>query len=364
MKKVLAGVAVSAVCLYLVLRGVRWDEVTGHLGQVNLGLLALAMVAMVAAYAGMAWRWGYLLAPLIPTAPPRLPVLFGQMMTGYFFNTFFPARAGDLLRAHLMHQRTGLSRTTILATVVIEKLFDGLALLVLLVIGLPALQIGTGAEQLGAVALVVLGGVLGGLLLFQWQADRAVALTARLVDILPVPPRVGALAVRLVHTFSAGLRVFERPGPLVKSALISLLVWLVVAGMFGTALAAFGITLPGWSALLLMTAVVNLGLLIPAMPGNIGNYEALILTALVLVLPGIDKELAVAFALVFHAGQLLATLIVGGPVFLAQRVSLREMRADADAALAPVAAGTVSQLREHVHHPAREEVAELGIEKL
>ena len=29
-------------------------------------------------------------------------------------------------------------------------------------------------------------------------------------------------------------------------------------------------------AVLLMTAVVNLGLLIPAMPGNVGNYEALI----------------------------------------------------------------------------------------
>jgi uncharacterized protein (TIRG00374 family) len=369
-KKVLASLAVSAVCLYLVLRGVRWDEVVANLGRVNLGLLALSMLAMLVAYACMAWRWRHLLSPLMGDQVPGLPTLFGTMMTGYFFNTFFPARAGDLMRAHLMYRRTGLSRTTILATVVIEKLFDGLALLILLVIGLPALQIGDRAEQLGVVAFLVLVGVLGGLLLFKWQADRAVALTARIVDLLPLPERIGSLAVRLVHTFSAGLRVFDKPGPLLKSAAISLLVWLVAVGMFGAALAAFGtaLELPSFSALLLMTAIVNLGLLIPAMPGNIGNYEALIVAALVLVWPTtgapIDKELAVAFALVFHVGQLLATLVVGGVAYWTQHISLREVQADASEAVAPAPATASAQLRAHVHHAPQEEVAELGIKKL
>ncbi len=360
----------SVVCLYLVLRDVRWDEVVTNLGRANLGLLALSMLAMLAAYACMAWRWRHLLSPLIGDRVPPLPALFGTMMTGYFFNTFFPARAGDLMRAHLMHQRTGLRRTTILATVVIEKLFDGLALLVLLVVGLPALQIGERAEQLGVVATVVLVGVLGGLLVFKWQADRAVALTARVVELLPIPERLGSLAVRLVHTFSAGLQVFERPGPLLKSAAISLLVWLVAVGMFAAALAAFGapLELPSFNSIILMTAVVNLGLLIPAMPGNVGNYEALTLAALVLVWPSggpaLDKELAVAFALVFHIGQLLATLVVGGLAYWSQHISLREMRAAETAAVAPAPPGAAARLREHVHHAPQEEVAELGIEKL
>ncbi len=364
MKKILAGVVVSAICLYLVLRGVNWEEIPTHLGRVNLGLLALSMIGMVGAYAFMAWRWRHLLAPLMAPAP-GVPALFGMTMTGYFFNTFFPARAGDLMRAHLLSRRSGLSRTTILATVVIEKLFDGLALLVLLVAGIPALSIGEGrAEQLGLVAVLVLGLALGGLLIFHWQADRVVALTARLVEVLPVPERIGSLAVRLVHTFSAGLRVFEKPGPLLKSAAISLLVWITAAGMFWAALAAFQIDMPSVSALLLMTAIVNLGLLIPAMPGNVGNYEALILTALVLILPGIDKDMAVAFALVFHAAQLLATLLVGGLAFWSQRVSMREMQADAGEAVAAAPAGSADRLREHVHHTPREEAAELGIEKL
>ncbi|MGI8586855.1 MAG: lysylphosphatidylglycerol synthase transmembrane domain-containing protein [Chloroflexia bacterium] len=366
MKKILAGVAVSALCLYLVLRGVHWESIPAHLAGANLGLLAVSMLCMVGAYACMAWRWSHLLAPLTDGPPPGFPTLFGTMMTGYFFNTFFPARAGDLVRAHLMSRRTGLSRTTILATVVIEKLFDGLALLVLLVAGLPALGLGNGqADQLGAVAVVVLVLALGGLLVFKWQSERAVALTARLVQVLPLPQRVGSLAVRLVHTFSAGLGVFERPGPLIKSAAISLLVWIVAAGMFWSAIAAFGLPLSGLSAVLLMTALVNLGLLIPAMPGNVGNYEALVIGTLALITAStINKDLAVAFALVFHVSQLLATLLVGGIAFWSQHVSLREARDDAGEAVSSAPRGAPADLSGHLTHPARDEAAELGIEKL
>jgi len=367
-KKILAGVAISAVCLYLVLRGVHWGDIPSYLAYMNLGLLALAMLGMVGAYACMAWRWRYLLAPLIAGPPPSFAALFGTTMTGYFFNTFFPARAGDLMRAHLMSQRTGLSRTTILATVVIEKLFDGVALLILLVVGIPALQIGGGgAVQLGVAAVVVLALALGGLLLFRWQADRLVALTARLVDLLPLPERIGSLAVRLVHMFSAGLQVFATPGPLIRSAAISLLVWIVAAGMFWAALASFSdpaLIPTNLSALLLMTAFVNLGLLIPAMPGNVGNYEALIVTAFVLIFPAPNKDKVVAFALVFHAAQLIATLVVGGLAFWSQHVSLRDVRADAAEAVARAPSAAAADLRDHIHRPARDEAAELGIEKL
>lgn len=370
MKKILAGVAVSGLCLYLVLRGVDWAEIPAHLGAVNLGLLALAMLGLIGAYACMAWRWRHLLAPLTPDPVPAFPALFGTMMTGYFFNTFFPARAGDLMRAHLMSRRTGLSRTTILATVVIEKLFDGLALLVLLVAGLPALvntpATGSSAATtridpavFGVLSVLVLGLALGGVLLFKWQADRVVTLTARIMDWLPIPNRLGSLAVRLVHTFSAGLGVFDRPGPLLRSAAISLLVWIVAAGMFGAALVAVNIPVPGIPAVLLMTALVNLGLLVPAMPGNVGNYEALVLGTLAIIIPGINKELGVVFALIFHAAQLLATLIVGGIAYWRSHISLRDLQTPD-----PEPDSSPGELQTHLHHPAREEATELGIEKL
>jgi uncharacterized protein (TIRG00374 family) len=355
MKKVLVGLIVSLLCLGLVLWNVDWLEVWRHLGQVDLPLMGLAMLGMLAAYFLMSWRWQQLLDPLVPRAHLQVPGLFGAMMTGYLFNTFFPARAGDLMRAHLLSRRTGLSKTTILATVVIEKLFDGMALLVLLVLGLLGLPLSGASEQIGGAAVVVLVGALGGLILFKWQADRAVALTEWITGYLPVPARLKQVGVQLVRRFAEGLQVFEQPGPLIRAALISLAVWLVVAGMFWAALASFHMppTTTTLSAVLFLTALVNLGLLVPAMPGNVGTYEGLIVWSLLLLMPALDKDLRVAFALLFHVGQLLTTLIVGTAAFWTQHVSLREVQEDErEAITAPP---------EPASRPAD---AELGIERL
>jgi uncharacterized protein (TIRG00374 family) len=355
MKKVLAGLFVSLVCLGLVLWNVDWLEVWRHLGQVDLPLMGLAMLGMLAAYFLMSWRWQQLLAPLVPRAHLPVPGLFGAMMTGYLFNTFFPARAGDLMRAHLLSRRTGLSKTTILATVVIEKLFDGLALLVLLVLGLLGLPLSGASEQIGGAAVVVLVGALGGLILFKWQADRAVALTEWVTGYLPIPARLKQVGVRLVRRFAEGLQVFEQPGPLIRAAAISLAVWLVVAGMFWAALASFHMppSTMTLSAVLFLTALVNLGLLVPAMPGNVGTYEGLIIWSLLLLMPTLDKDLRVAFALLFHVGQLVTTLIVGTAAFWTQHISLREVQEEEREAI------TVAP-----EPAARAADTELGIERL
>jgi uncharacterized membrane protein YbhN (UPF0104 family) len=78
------------------------------------------------------------------------------------------------------------------------------------------------------------------------------------------------------------------------------------------------------AGLLFMTGLVNLGLLVPALPGNVGTYEALCVAAMAVF--GVTKELAVAFALVFHVGQLVTTLAVGAVAFWSQNLSFAEMR--------------------------------------
>ena len=124
-----------------------------------------------------------------------------------------------------------------------------------------------------------------------------------------------------------GMHVFKNPRPLIYAASISLLVWVVVAFMFLTALLSFQAVFPpeltGPAGILFLTALVNLGLLIPALPGNAGTYEFLCVAALGVF--NADKELAVAFALIFHVGQLVVTLLVGAVAFWTQNLSLSEM---------------------------------------
>ncbi len=356
LRKIALGIIVSGVCLYFVFRGVRWDEVWGHLGQVNPPLFLLSMLLMLAAYFLMAWRWQHLLDPLeIPASmgsendtPGKgirhhvsLFSLYGKVMTGYFFNSFFPARAGDLVRAYLLGRRTGLRKTTVLATIVIEKAFDGTALLLMLLVSLVLLP------PLAASASVRLspdllawaagGGLVAavvGLVLFYRHSDRLARFIERVMSLLPFPDKLRQMAVRLVETFAGGMHVFKSPRPLISAALISVAVWVVVALMFLVGVASFRSAFPaeltGMAGLLFLTAVVDLGLLVPALPGNLGTYEALVIACMAVF--GVDKELAVAFALIFHVGQLVTTLIVGLIAFWTQNFSLSELRPVEEAA--------------------------------
>jgi uncharacterized protein (TIRG00374 family) len=357
-RRIALGLIVSAICLYFVLRGVDWGEVLNHLSQVNLPLFLLSMFLMLAAYFLMAWRWQLLLAPLeippvlspTPPSPPSSTTtqlapegilsLYGKMLTGYFFNAFFPARAGDLVRAYLLGRKTGLRKTTILATIVIEKAFDGIALLILFLFSLILLPAaisnasGLSPDLLAWVASIALVAAIAGLFLFYRFSDLIVRFVSRLFDLLPLPRKLERLIIRLVETFAGGMHIFKTPRPLLFAGLLSLVVWGVVALMFLSALVSFKASFPPemmtLAGLLFMTGLVNLGLLIPALPGNVGTYEALCVAAMAVF--GVTKELAVAFALVFHVGQLVTTLLIGGIAFWTQNLSFAEMRPTEQAA--------------------------------
>ncbi|HYP21876.1 MAG TPA: lysylphosphatidylglycerol synthase transmembrane domain-containing protein [Chloroflexia bacterium] len=354
LRRIGLGLLVSVVCLYFVLRGVQWGEVWRHLSEVDLPLFGLSMLLMLAAYFLMTWRWQHLLDPLevpLPAAGTSdgLPTpasvgmrshvsllnLYGKMLTGYFFNAFFPARAGDLVRAYLLGRKTGLRKTTILATIVIEKAFDGIVLLVLLLLSLVVLPsvgaVGVGGLDPDLLAWVAGAGIvaaIAGLGVFYMFSGQIARFTERVVSRLPLPDRLKRLPVRLIETFASGMHVFKSPLPLVSAAAISVFVWLAVALMFLAGLMSFRTPFPdqltGIAGLFFITGLVNLGLLVPALPGNVGTYEALVVAAMAFF--RVDKELAVAFALIFHVGQLVVTLVVGLFAFWAQNMSLAEMR--------------------------------------
>jgi uncharacterized membrane protein YbhN (UPF0104 family) len=183
-------------------------------------------------------------------------------------------------------------------------------------------------DVLAWVAGVVLIAAIAGLVLFYRFSDRIVQLVGHIFDVLPLPRRLERLAVRLIETFAGGMHIFKTPRPLLFAGIISLVIWGVVAAMFLAALVSFKASFPAEmmtiAGLLFMTGLVNLGLLVPALPGNVGTYEALCVAAMAVF--GVTKELAVAFALVFHVGQLVTTLAVGAVAFWSQNLSFAEMR--------------------------------------
>jgi hypothetical protein len=248
-------------------------------------------------------RWQRLLAAIHPVAYHRA---LGYLLIGYLANNVLPARLGELVRAHYLGDREGVSRTTTLGTIVVERVIDtvvvvaiaAFAIVILGVRGLVAnaVIVGLAITALLVVALAVLVAArrLPG-------ADRVVAYAARW-------PRVSDVAGKL----HGGLSVAGRPRTLFEALLLSCVAWGATIVAFAAAGQALGVQLTTAQAALLASGVA-LASAIPAGPGNLGTYD---LAATVIAGTfGLSKETAVALAIAGHAAVLIVTS-VGGAVAL------------------------------------------------
>lgn len=248
-------------------------------------------------------RWGLLLRPIA-----RVPAwrLYPVLIIGFMANNVLPFRAGELVRVHELARREGISRTAALATILVERIFDGLALLgllgaVSLVVPLAdwfVYVLRIGSVLFAGLFLVIVAIALGG--------ARGERLVDRLVSRLPgtLSTRIGALT----KTFFIGLSGVRRLDLLVLMALVSLLAWLVESGVYLLVMRAFTIESPVYVGIL-VTATANLAITLPSSQGGIGPFE--FFAAQTLIAFGIDDVKATAYAFVAHATVLLPVIPVG-----------------------------------------------------
>src|SRR5512135_1396511 len=135
------GVLISVVFIWLALRGLRLDQFWGAVQSANYWWLIPGVAVYFVAVWARAWRWHYLLRPIknIPTK-----TVFPITTIGYMGNNIYPARAGEVLRAVILKRREGVSVSASLATVIVERIFDGVVMLGFVFINLPELARLTG----------------------------------------------------------------------------------------------------------------------------------------------------------------------------------------------------------------------------
>ncbi|MFN8534992.1 MAG: lysylphosphatidylglycerol synthase transmembrane domain-containing protein [Dehalococcoidia bacterium] len=261
-------------------------------------------------------RWGLLLRPIAAVPAIRL---FPVIVLGFAANNVLPARAGELVRVHELFRREGISRSASLATILIERTFDGLTLLLLL--GVVSLFVPLAdwfglMLRAGAVIFLVLVVIVTVLALGGRQSRTvAHALVRRL------PGSIGGRIEGLLDLFLAGLAGVRSPGLLGLVALTSLAAWVVESGVYLCVMFAFSIDVPAYVALL-VTSTANLAITLPSSQGGIGPFE--FFAAQTLIAFGVPNTTATAYALVAHAAVLLPVIPLGGWVLWR---GLREGRA-------------------------------------
>ena len=298
-----ASILVAAVFTYLAVRGVHWHSAWLALKACDAWWLVPAMVAFAAQTVMRAMRWRSLFAP--GRRPERLPVLAATMI-GYLFNNILPARAGEAARVVALAQRTGTPAAEIVGTVVVERAYDVLSILIIFFCASPWLPhetwFGTAAIVAG-IAAVGLGAVIWVLAV---HGDRPLRVIVRPLGRLP------GLSVERVEreaaTLAEGLSGLRERRVAVEALLWSLAAWMTSALWAWLVLLAFQPSL-GFGAGVLVTVVIGLSMIIPSPPAAVGVFEAAGVLALHAF--GISQSAALPYALVLHVSNFVPLVLVG-----------------------------------------------------
>lgn len=307
--QILAGVLVSAVLLYFSLRGLQLREVWGHVLEARLGPLLACVGLATATFVLRIFRWQVLLRAE-DGSRLRAGPLWHAIAMGFMANNILPLRVGEVVRTYAASQLTGTRFTAALASIGVERLFDAVTVIALLLIGLlrtslpPEAMAGFNVAGLvtGAILIAALGLIAAGLVLaFPLAAERMVR------TIMP-SERVATRLIGMIEGIRQGLGVLRSPARVLAVVAWSFAIWGVSVLSFQAAFVAFGIQVDLAGALV-MQGIMLFGIALPSTPGYVGAFELPIIA--VLALHGVDKGLAAAYALTYHVTTFVPITLLG-----------------------------------------------------
>jgi len=298
--------------LALFLRGVPWGVLGSAFRNAHRVYLVGVVLAAALTYMVRAWRWGDLLAPITRLSYSRL---LSATIVGFAAGLLVP-RAGEVVRPYLAARRGGVRTSAAFASIILERLFDLIAVLGLFglyLYVLPPPKAQTRGPLLdvlkagGAAAALAALGVGFLLVAFHFRAERVMSAIDRLLGRLPA--RIASGISQALRSFGEGLSVLQAPAPhLLKVLGQSFLVWLIIGVGFFWNNRAFGVELPLHASFLLV-GLLTVGVAIPT-PGMVGGFHEAYRLALTEVY-GVDKTTAAAAGIAAHALTNIPVLFMG-----------------------------------------------------
>lgn len=324
------GVAVSAVFLYFAFRKLDLAQAIEKARQANYWLLVASAITATCMFPLRAVRWRVILDPVagrLPLGPLWRSVAIGQAVT----NTV-PLRAGELARSFaLTRQIPSVSFATSLASVAVDRVFDGIVTMLLLAVGVvlahfPA-STSIGRYSLNdAAGLVVAGSVVlliafYALVFFPDTLIRLFELVARRVS-----STVERRGSEMLRRFSEGLSVLRTPRHFAAVTWWTLLHWLLQPVAFWLALLALDIHVP-FAATLVLQGVIVIAVAFPQAPGFFGAFE--LGASVALGLYGVSNSDAVTYAFLFHVASFIPITLIGAYYFIRLGVHMGDIKSAA-----------------------------------
>jgi uncharacterized protein (TIRG00374 family) len=315
--KVAAGLAVSAVALWLTLRGRDLAATWGAVRGADYRYLAPTVVPLLAIHLVKTVRWGLLLRAAAPVPFARLNAVTA---VGFMGLMLLPFRLGEFVRPLLVADPPRLRTSAALSSIVVERAADGLFTGLLLVVALLAVPDGTrgvGYLRAGGVAVSLAFAAVLAFLAFAYRnRARAVRLAERVLS--PLSPRIAARAAGMLDAFIHGLRVLPGARSVAAFFALTALYWGLNALAMRTLALGFGFSL-GTAEACALLGVLVVGVMIPAGPGMVGTFQgAIVLGLSMFASPDAVATRGVAYANVLWAVE-LGVVVALGLAFLPSR---------------------------------------------
>jgi len=330
-RKLLLGFVIGGVALWLAVRNIKWHEVSAAFETVSAGPFVLMLIPFLATYWFRARRWRLLLRPIVQI---EFKEIFAISTVGFLGINALPFRLGEMIRPMLLKRRHSIPFSTGLATIAVERIFDGLLAAIFMAIGvlsaptdlgqLPLLGFGLRATAIASIVIRLLS--IAFLIIAVWQRQKALDVLRFFLNLVPVRfhQRLDSMAIN----FFSGLDSLPNRSSLVRIFFESAGVWGTMIITYWLGIVAFHLDLH-WSAAFSILGIAAIGVLIPGPPGFAGTFELFVVAALALY--GVPNATAFAYAVLIHVWSLLFIGVLGMICLPRVTTKVRDLVAEAAA---------------------------------
>jgi uncharacterized protein (TIRG00374 family) len=318
----LIGLLLSAIFLVLALQKVNLTDFVDELRRVDYVWLVPSALCTLLGYVLRTVRWRTILSG---AAQAPISTLFPVLIMGFATNNLLPGRLGEFWRAYLLGRKRNVSKSFALASVVVERVFDGLTLIALLGLVSMLIQLPGSGRQIELVAGLIFLSATAFLAVLLW---RPLLVSGPMQVLLrPLPPAVSAGVADRFDAFVEGLGALRNGRVLAWASLLSIGVWLLEGASYVLLSRGVNLNLPSnleLPGLGLTLVTINLGIMVPAGPGYVGAQELFGTTALSVV--GANPQAALALVVVSHAVQYVLVTGLGLLFFAREHLSPQDLR--------------------------------------
>ena len=317
--KLWAGLLISALFLYLASLQVDFARTWMILTRADISFLLLAILVALTQFLVRAWRWRILLYPLKDT------VFLNRLLCvliGFAANCVLPARLGEFIRANYLGRMEKISKSAAFGTVVIERIFDGFFLFLILVIGIMSTTFPSDYSELSAsfrgtavsffsIYLLIIAFIIG----FKYKTSQFIQAFNRVLFFLP--SGLKGKIIEVIHNFSMGLVPLKGIYNWIQVIFYSTLLWSISLVQVQFIEYSIGIDLP-FIATFIIQAMAFIGVAIPLAPGYIGPFHLAVQYGFIFY--GIAREEALSAAILLHASFFFPTILFGLIAFICVQV--------------------------------------------